>query len=126
MQVKTQKLYQLVLTKIYCSLDDANFTYQFVREFIKNFNGNGEKFYPLFYDCVSGDDKVFKKLNGKCSVIVGFDLQSWTKLFPPFPLPPSPLAMQLMLFLHTLMTPFFHLKMHLQAHISSTRKNVTL
>ena len=58
----------------YCSLDDANFTYQFVRDVIKNFNGNGEKFYPLFYDCVSGDDKDFQNLNRKCSVILGFDL----------------------------------------------------
>ena len=58
----------------YCSLDDANFTYQFVRDVIQSFNGNGEKFYPLFYDCDFGDDKVFKNLSRKCSVILGFDL----------------------------------------------------
>ena len=34
----------------------------------------GEKFYPLFYDCVSGDEIVFKNLNRKCSVILGFEL----------------------------------------------------
>ena len=58
----------------YCSLDDANFTYQFVRDVIQSFNGNGEKFYPRFYDCVSGEDNIFKNLNRKCSVIVGFEL----------------------------------------------------
>ena len=57
-----------------CSLDDANFTYQFVRDVMKNYNGDGEKFYPLFYDCVSGDEIVFKNLNRKCSVILGFEL----------------------------------------------------
>ena len=58
----------------YCSLDDANFTYQFVRDVIQSFNGNGEKFYPRFYDCVSGEDNIFKNLNRKCSVILGFEL----------------------------------------------------
>ena len=29
-------------------LDDANFSYQFVRKVIENFNGNGEKFYPQY------------------------------------------------------------------------------
>ena len=58
----------------YCSLDDANFTYQFVRDVIQSFNGNGEKFYPRFYDCVSGEDNIFKNLYRKCSVILGFEL----------------------------------------------------
>ena len=49
----------------YCYLDDANSTYQFVRDVIKIFNGNGEKFYPPFYDCLSGGDKGFKNLNRK-------------------------------------------------------------
>ena len=58
----------------FSSLDDANFTYQFVRDVIQSFNGNGEKFYPRFYECVSGEDNIFKNLNRKCSVIVGFEL----------------------------------------------------
>ena len=66
--------YSEIFSSYYCSFDDANFTYQFVRDVIKIFNGNGEKFYPLFYDCVSGDDKVFNNPNRKCSVILGFDL----------------------------------------------------
>ena len=57
-----------------CSLDDANYTYQFVRDVIENFDGNGEKFYPLFYNCVSGDEIVFKNLNRRCSVILGFEV----------------------------------------------------
>ena len=53
-----------------------NFTYQFVRDVIQSFNGNGEKFYPRFYDCVSGEDNIFKNLNRKCSVILGFELDN--------------------------------------------------
>ena len=54
------------------SLDDAVYIYQFVRVIIEIFDGDGEKFYSLFYDIVSGDDIVFKNLNRKCSVILGF------------------------------------------------------
>ena len=57
-----------------CSLDDANYIYQFVRYVIENFDGNREKFYPLFYNCVSGDEIVFKNLNRRCSVILGFEV----------------------------------------------------
>ena len=55
-------------------LDDANFSYKFVRKVIENFNGNGEKFYPQFYDCVSGDEIVFRGLNKSCSVILGLEV----------------------------------------------------
>ena len=34
------------------SLDDARFTYEHVKDIIANFNGNAEKFYPLFYKAV--------------------------------------------------------------------------
>ena len=61
-----------VFTSYECSLDDAVYTYQFVRVVIEIFDGDGEKFYSLFYDIVSGDDIVFKNLNRKCSVILGF------------------------------------------------------
>ena len=50
------------------------YRYQFVRDVIDNFDGDGKKFYPLFYDSVSGDDIVFKNLNRKCSVILGFEV----------------------------------------------------
>ena len=38
------------------------------------FDGYVEKIYPLFYDSVSGDDIVFKNLNRKFSVILGFEV----------------------------------------------------
>lgn len=57
-----------------CSLDDASYTYQFVRHVIKDFDGDGEKFYPKFYDLVSSDNLLFKNLNRKCSVILGDEL----------------------------------------------------
>ena len=47
-------------------LDDANFSYQFVRKVRKNFNGNGEMFYPQFHDCVTRDEIVFRGLNKRC------------------------------------------------------------
>ena len=47
---------------------------QFVRKVIENFNGNGEKFYPQFYDCVSGDEIIFRGLNKRCSVILGLEV----------------------------------------------------
>ena len=55
-------------------LDDANFSYQFVRKVIENFNGKGEMVYPQFYDCVSGDEIVFRGLNKRCSVILGLEV----------------------------------------------------
>lgn len=56
------------------TLDDANFTYQYVRDVIKKFKGNAEKFYPSFYKCVSSDDIVFKNLSRRSSVILGFEV----------------------------------------------------
>ena len=41
-------------------------------------NGNGEKFYPQFYDCVSGDEIVFRGLNKRCSVILGLEVAHLT------------------------------------------------
>ena len=38
------------------------------------FDGDVEKICPLFYDSVSGDDIVFKNLNRKFSVILGFEV----------------------------------------------------
>lgn len=57
-----------------CSLEDAMFTYEAVRKVIVEYDGVEEKFYPVFYDCVSDDEIVFKNLNRKCAVILGFDL----------------------------------------------------
>ena len=35
------------------SVDDANYSYQLVRNVIGEFRGNAEKFYPAFYKSVS-------------------------------------------------------------------------
>ena len=61
-QKKTGK--NFLLTKF---VDDARLTYEYVKDIIANFNGNAEKFYPLFYKAVSGET-VFKYLS-KCSSI---------------------------------------------------------
>lgn len=57
-----------------CSLDEASYTYQFVKHVIKDFDGDGEKFFPKFYDIVSSNISLFKNLNKKCSVILGDEL----------------------------------------------------
>ena len=36
------------------NLNDTNYTYQLVRNVIGKFKGDGEKFYPEFYKCVTG------------------------------------------------------------------------
>ena len=41
------------------SLNDAVYTYQFFGDDMENLDGDGEKFYPLFYDSVSVDDIVY-------------------------------------------------------------------
>ena len=57
-----------------CSLDEANMAYKYIKDVIKKYDGDAEKFYPKFYDCVSGDDIVFKDLNRNCSIILGFEV----------------------------------------------------
>ena len=41
------------------SVDDARFTYEYVKDITANFKGGAEKFYPLFYKAVS-EENVFK------------------------------------------------------------------
>ena len=40
----------------------------------RNFDSDWERLYPRFNDSVSGDDIIFKNLNRKCSVILGFEV----------------------------------------------------
>ena len=56
-----------------CSLDDAVYMYQFVRDVIEKLDSDGETFYPIFYDTVFGDN-LFKNLNSKCSAVPGFEV----------------------------------------------------
>lgn len=44
-------------------LDDTNYTYEFFRSCISNFDGDGEKFYPKFYRIVADTDNLFKDLS---------------------------------------------------------------
>ena len=46
---------------------------QFVRNVMGNFAGDGQKFYPLFYDTVS---IVLRNLNRTCSIILGFEAEN--------------------------------------------------
>lgn len=54
-------------------LEDVNFTYQSIRDVIKNFDGDAEKFYPSFYKCVS-QENVFGNLSRNCSLLLGFEV----------------------------------------------------
>lgn len=58
-----------------CSSDEeASYTYKFVSQVVESFDGNAEKFFPSFYDCVSGDNIIFQNLDKRCSTILGFEL----------------------------------------------------
>ena len=79
-------------------------TYRFVEGFIENFDYDVEKCYLLFYDSVSGDDIVFKNLNRKCSVILGFEVAN-------------------SVLIHLMVLSL--LKVHFQKNVSSLRRNGT-
>ena len=79
-------------------------TYRFVEGVIENYDDDVEKCYLLFYDSVSGEDIVFKNLNRKCSVILGFEVAN------------SVLTHLMVLSL---------LKVHFQKNVSSLRRNGT-
>ena len=79
-------------------------TYQFVEGVIENFDDDVEKCYLLFYDSVSGDDIVFKNLNRKCSVILGFEVAN-------------------SVLIHLMVLSL--LKVHFQKNVSSLRRNGT-
>ena len=79
-------------------------TYRFVEGVIENFDDDVEKCYLLFYDSVSGDDIVFKNLNRKCSVILGFEVAN-------------------SVLIHLMVLSL--LKVHFQKNVSSLRRNGT-
>ena len=54
--------------------DDADVSYQFIKDCITNYKGDAEKFYPSFYKCVSSKEIVFKNLSRRASVILGFEV----------------------------------------------------
>ena len=52
------------------NLNKVNHTYQYFKEAIKSFNGDAEKFYPVFYKCVSGASDLFPGLSRNCSLLL--------------------------------------------------------
>ena len=56
------------------NLNDTNYTYQLVRNVIGKFKGDGEKFYPEFYKCVTEEEIAFKNISRRSSVILGFEV----------------------------------------------------
>ena len=54
-------------------MHEANYTYQFVRNFIGKFNTYGGKFHP-FYKCISGEEIGFRSMPPRFSVILGFEV----------------------------------------------------
>ena len=58
----------------YISLDETLSSYEYVKQVICDFNGDGETFVPLFYKCVSGEEIVFPRLSRRCSVLLGFEV----------------------------------------------------
>ena len=79
-------------------------TYRLVEGVIENFDDDVEKCYLLFYGSVSGDDIVFKNLNRKCSVILGFEVAN-------------------SVLIHLMVLSL--LKVHFQKNVSSLRRNGT-
>ena len=55
-------------------LDDAIYSYNFIKDVITDFHGDGEKFYPTFYKAVSEELLAFKNLSRRCSVLLGFEV----------------------------------------------------
>ena len=49
-------------------------SFQHVKNVIQKFDGDGEKFFPSVYNCVSGDKHVFPHLSRKCSVLLGYEV----------------------------------------------------
>ena len=56
------------------SEEEAMISFQHVKNVIQKFDGDGEKFFPSFYNCVSGGKHVFPRLSRKCSVLLGYEV----------------------------------------------------
>lgn len=53
--------------------EEAILAYENIKELIGNFNGNGEVFYPCFYNIVC-EKNMFPRLSKKCSRLLGFEV----------------------------------------------------
>ena len=61
----------------YISLDETLSAYEYVKQVICDFNGDGETFFPLYYKCVSGEKIVFSRLSRRCSVLLGVEVANY-------------------------------------------------
>ena len=55
------------------SHEASNF-YQMVKNTVKDFHGDAEKFYPTFYKCISENESGFISLSRHCSLLLGFEV----------------------------------------------------
>ena len=63
-----------VFKNVELSEEEAMISFQHVNNVIQKFDGDGEKFFPSFYNCLSGDKHVFPSLSRKCSVLLGYEV----------------------------------------------------
>ena len=57
------------------TMDEATFSYGHIEKLILDFDGNGEKFYPLFFDTFIRE-KIFPRLSKKCLGILGCEVSN--------------------------------------------------
>ena len=53
---------------------EANNFYQMVKNTVKDFHSDAEKFYPTFYKCISENESGFISLSRHCSLLLGFEV----------------------------------------------------
>lgn len=56
------------------SPEDVVATYGYIRQVIKEFNGDAEKFYPKFYKCINENHNIFPGLSRYCSILLGYEV----------------------------------------------------
>ena len=56
------------------SIEENLICYGYVKDSIAKFKGDGEKFYPLFYKCVSDRANRYPRLSRRCSVLLGYEV----------------------------------------------------
>ena len=65
------------VSKDFVSLDETLSSYEYGKQVICDFNGDGETFFPLFYKCVSGEKIAFPRLSRRCSVLLGVEVANY-------------------------------------------------
>jgi len=55
------------------SLDHVTHVYKIIENVVTEFDGNAEKFFPMFYKCISGEN-IFLNLSKHSGTLLGFEL----------------------------------------------------